>query len=609
MIKKARRFISLFLSLLIILFSSDTYAFSDEDTINNTVSYDYFFNDLCEMVDEAESEGFGAMGFNDFSNRIVVKTDSNEKIHSMNAVDSVEGFNCWHFFQYETVSDTRAAIEYYESLPNVEYVELDESFKITAFNTNEETDDYPVFDIMPTLDDWGSVSTNASTVIQNMQSNKNLPVITVAVLDSGFDYSHPFFDSSRIIDSKVNSDDSSQDTNDRYGHGTFSAGIIYNNTTPNVEISVYKVLGDNGETKSKFKLIQTIMVAVNDGADIVNMSLGGPSDLLGYMLFSDVISYAKSKGVPVVAAAGNDGIEISKEVPASIPDAITVAAVNPTLNPSDFSNYGSCVDIAAPGRQINSTIPYRNNIAIKINSDIVYFDKHYYATAFGTSAAAPFVSAAAAILLTLNPELTVSNIETILKQSAHAPDNWNYNYGTGIVDFEKMLTMTQKAKKPKISLTKDGAIISAEPGTRVYYTTDRSVPNETESLLYNGTPINTSGVDVIKAIAYKDGILESDVTTFSLRWTENLTVPYKGRYKLKLPSDIVKFTNSNEEIISFNGERITGNTLGESRLTVYLETGQKVTCNITVDFAEWQIVHKFFYKLFGVILWCFEFNC
>lgn len=417
MIIKVRRFISLLLSLLIILFPSKVFAFSEESVINNTVSYEQFFTELSEMIDEAESEDFGAMGFDDYSNRIVVKTDSNKKIESMNAIDSVEGFNCWHFFQYENVSDTKAAIEYYESLPNVEYVELDEPFEIGAFSAEESTD-YPVFDIKPTLDDWGSVATNASTVIRNMQNDENLPKVTVAVLDSGFDYSHSFFDSSRIIDSKVNSVDSSENTNDVFGHGTFVAGIIYNNTTPNVEISVYKVLGDNGKAQSAFKLIQTIIVAVKDDVDVINMSLGGKGSLFDYLHFFDAISYAKDEGVPVVVASGNQGEELTTEVPATVLEAITVSAVNQDLTPSDFSNYGSCVDVAAPGRQINSAIPYRNNIALKVEGEYVYLDEHNYSTAFGTSAAAPFVSAAVAMLKTKNLSYTVRDIETILKSTS-----------------------------------------------------------------------------------------------------------------------------------------------------------------------------------------------
>ncbi|MGN0543474.1 MAG: S8 family serine peptidase [Acutalibacteraceae bacterium] len=602
MIKKVKDFISLILSLLIILFSSNIYAFSEEGVVNNAISYNQFFEELSRMIDDAESNDFGAMGFDDYSNRIVVKTDSNKKIESMNAIDSVEGFNCWHFFQYESVSDTRTAIEYYESLPNVEYVELDDSFEMTTLSINEDLSDYPVFDVEPTLDDWGSVATNASKVVQNMQNDGNLPKVTVAVLDTGFDYSHSFFDSSRITDSKVNSDDSSENTNDSYGHGTFVAGVIYNNTTPNVEISVYKVLGDNGGTKSIFKLIQTIMVAVNDGADVVNMSLGGPGTLFRYTHFLDAVSYAEDKGVPVVVASGNDGVELTTEIPATVLGAITVAAVNQDLTPCDFSNYGSYVDIAAPGRQINSAIPYKNKLATKINGEIVYFDEHYYATAFGTSVATPFVSAAVAMLKTKNPSYTVNDIETILKSTVQTTSSWNGDYGVGIVNFEKMMTLT-KTIAPNITLTTEGAVISASAQAKIYYTTDGSIPIEGKSQLFDGTPIKTLGVTVIKAIACADGQLQSNVTTRNLRWTKDITVRYKGKKTLDLPPNykIKNCYSSKEEVVTVDSNgNITGISIGKATVTVYLEYNQVATYNVTVEYEAWQLFIIYF--LFG-FLW------
>lgn len=601
MMKRIRRFVSLFLSLLIILFPSKAFAVSEESVTDNTVSYDQFFTELSEMIDEAESEDFGAMGFGEYSNRIVVKTDSNNKIDSMNAIDSVEGFNCWHFFQYENVSDTRAAIEYYESLPNVEYVELDEPVEISAFSV-EDSIDYPVFDIKPTLDDWGSVAINASTVIRNMQNDENLPKVTVAVLDTGFDYSHSFFDPSRINDSKVNSVDSSQNTNDVFGHGTFVAGIIYNNTTPNVDISVYKVLGDNGKAKSAFKLIQTIVVAVKDGVDVINMSLGGKGDLFDYLHFSDAISYAKDKGVPVVVASGNQGEELTIEVPATVSEAITVAAVNPDLTPSDFSNYGSWVDVAAPGRQINSTLPYRNNIALEIEGKYVYLDEHNYSTAFGTSAAAPFVSAAAAMLKTKNLSYTVRDIETILKSTAQTTSSWNEDYGVGIIDFSKMMTLT-KTNAPKIALTQEGATITASNQAKIYYTTDGSVPIEGESSLYTGEPIKTTGIKTIKAMAFVEGQLPSDVTTRNLKWTKNITIRYKGKVALDLPPiyEIKNCYSSKEEVVTVDKDgNITGISVGEAKVTIYLEYNQVATYNVTVEYEAWQLFIIYF--LFG-FLW------
>lgn len=535
---------------------------------------------------------------NESTNRLIVKTKNNNPIPKLNSVSIEEGYMNLHVLQFDSSQDTQNAKEYLASQDYVEYVEED-----VVFSMNEPFSylGEPFFDIEPSFNDYGCVMVKSETAISKV-SNEILPEIVVAVFDSGLDKNHPYFDYSRIIDSGYSLADSN--INDKDGHGTHVAGIIYNNTPSNIKISPYKVVNDD-DKGSMVLIALTVYVAVDNGVNVINMSLGRPKIIINSLFMNDAVSYAKKRNVPVIVSAGNKAENTSEFIPASVLDCITVSSVNSQGIPSDFSNYGYAVDIAAPGEKINSTLPYEN----VQKENYVKCNHHYYATISGTSMSAPFVSAAVAILLAANPDLTVSNIETILKHTAYAPDNWNYDYGAGIVDFEKMLTMTKKAKAPKITLTEDGAIISAEPNTKIYYTTNSDIPNESDSQLYTGEPISISGVSIIRAIAYKDGMLESDITSFSIKWTENHTIPYKGRYKLKMPSKIVKFTNSNEEVISFDGERITGNTIGEARLTLYLESGQTVTCNITVEFANWQIVHKIFYKLFGVILWCFEFNC
>ncbi len=596
-----KKLLTLLISFIIAFSFSSVVGYA---TGNPRISTAQFFRELNEIV-ENENSGLGAAGFDEYSRRIIVKTDSNKRLDSQGATASIEGFNCWHVFQYDTISKTQAAIKYYESLPNVEYVELDCSVESEPFGISETYDDTPVFNVVPSLKDWGCKAVKTSDFLKKIAKFKNTPEVEVAVLDTGIDYDHPFFeDSSRLIDSKVNSTGFfSNDTSDKYGHGTLVAGIIYNNTPSNVKISGYKVLNDNGKSYSMFLVLSTIVIAVDRGADVINMSLGGFAPITDYLLFEDAIEYAYNKKVPVIAAAGNDGCELSAEVPATIFKAITVAAVNPDLTPCDFSNFGTYVDIAAPGRQINSCIPWENNLSLKLEStgQYVIYAGYDYATAPGTSFAAPFVSAAAALLKTNTPSLSVSEIESIIEKSAYVPNNWDTKYGAGILNIANMIG-NSSAPSPQISSSGNKAIITSRvPTGTVYFTTDGSDPIVGESNVYT-EPFTIKDTDVIKAVAYVEDWLPSKITVYKVRWTDKLSVRFKGSVALPISPDenIVKSFSTNEDIAICEDGIIKGLSVGEATVHVFLETGQKISYDVTVEYETWQKVIIYF--LFG-FLW------
>lgn len=560
---------------------------------SNDVTSSQFFEETQQMINEfgMVEDGLSA-SLGGSTNRIIVKTNSNAKIEALNSVGSVEGFNNWHIFQFETSEDVEEAIEFYSQQEYVEYVE--EDFVFVANSTNSYTDD-PVFDIEPTLDDYGCAMVNSKVAINKVANMEKAPEVIVAVFDSGLTNDHSYFDTSRILDGGKTLWGTT--TNDGHGHGTHVTGIIYNNTPANVKFRPYKVISDNN-MGSLLSVALNVSVAVDKGADVINMSLGNYSDVYTYLTFSDAVTYAKNKNVPVVVAAGNDFEELTTQVPALIDDCITVSSVNDAMQPSEFSNYGYTVDVAAPGEKINSVVPYEN----KIKENGISCNNHYYATVSGTSMATPFVSAAVAILLSLDPTLTVSDIETILEQTAQVPGNWDTDYGAGIVDFSEMMTLTKTAA-PKITLTDDGAVITATSQANIYYTTDGSTPIVGESDLYSGEPIKTTGVEKIRAIAFIDGQLQSNVTTRVLKWTKNITIRYKGKKALDLPPNykINNCYSSKEEIVTVdrNGN-ITGVSVGEARVTVYIEYNQVATYNVTVEYEPWQLFIIYF--LFG-FLW------
>ena len=587
--KDVKRIISIFLSISLLFSSILITANAKSKTINSAD----FSEKLCTMIEEYDvpDTEAGSSNVTNYTNRIVVKTNSNKSIEDCGAIASVEGFNNWHVFQYETLTEAGEALAYYREQDFVEYAEAD---RIITLNIQMSSTEY---DVEPSLDDWGPILVESKQVIERYSDNVNLPIINVAVLDTGLDEDHPYFDyKNRIVDRNFNtikmSSGSSEDDN---GHGTHVAGIIYNNTTENVKINPYKVLDKNGKGDA-VGLYSAITVAADNGADVINMSLSfeeANSSL--YKMFSDAVDYAYNRGATVVVAAGNDRKDVSGAVPASLNNVITVASIDENMAPSNFSNFGSAVDVAAPGRNINSTLPYDNNID-PIEHE---YDNHYYAPLDGTSMATPFVSAAAAMLKTINTSYTPSNIESIIKDSAYRPDSWNDAYGTGIVNFKNMSSYIKTAA-PRIVIGDYGAIITAESQAKIYYTIDGSDPVVGESSLYSGRPIDTTNIEKIKAIAIIEGQYQSDISVRALKWTKNVTIRYRGKKNLDIsPSYIIKsYYSSNPGIVTVDSEgNITGVSAGEAQVTVKMNYNQVATYNVTVEYESWQ--RFIIYFLFG----------
>ncbi len=148
---------------------------------------------------------------------------------------------------------------------------------------------------------------------------------------------------------------------DLNGHGTHVAGTAAAETNnsrgvagmaPNTDILAVRVLDANGGG-SLADIADGIRYAADTGAEVINLSLGCNCDT---KTLEDAVNYAWNKGSVLIAAAGNDGVSTTFE-PASYSNVIAVAAVDRYDNLASFSNYGSWVDVAAPGVDIASTYP------------------------------------------------------------------------------------------------------------------------------------------------------------------------------------------------------------------------------------------------------------
>lgn len=166
-------------------------------------------------------------------------------------------------------------------------------------------------------------------------------------------------------------------------------------------------------------------------ADIINMSLGGEGACSS--TYQDAIDTAVDNGTTIVVSAGNKNIDASNQRPANCNNVITVAASDSQGNRASFSNYGTKVDVTAPGKSVLSTLNTGNTTP----SSSTYNYKN------GTSMAAPHVAGVVALLKSQNPSLSPASIESKLKDTARAPGSeCSAGCGAGLVDAAAALGST-----------------------------------------------------------------------------------------------------------------------------------------------------------------------
>ena len=201
--------------------------------------------------------------------------------------------------------------------------------------------------------------------------------VKVAILDTGVDASHDSLSGINITEISL-LDESYAHEN--LGHGTGIASVIagqkedFMGIAPSSEILSVRVLNESGEGDS-FTVAKGIVAAVDQGADIINLSLGGMNSSI---VMNNAIEYAKSNNVLMVSAVGNEGAR-GVSFPARHKDVVAVASVDAKSRVSTFSNYGEEVDIAAPGVGV-----------------ITAWDENEFVQFSGTSIAAAFVTGALA---------------------------------------------------------------------------------------------------------------------------------------------------------------------------------------------------------------------
>ncbi|MCX7922987.1 MAG: S8 family serine peptidase [Clostridia bacterium] len=277
----------------------------------------------------------------------------------------------------------------YKNDPNVEYVEPDYIFNNSFLPSD------PSYNLQ-----WGLDSIKAT---QAWDSTKGSASVVIAVADTGVDADHQDLVANLVPG--YNTINNTANTNDDNGHGThvagISAGVINNGVgisgvAGECKIMPIKVLGSTGSGYTT-DITEGVIWAVDHGAKVINMSLGGSTYV---QAFQDAIDYAYNNGVIVIAASGNNNTS-APHYPAAYNHVVAVGAVDTNHNKASFSNYGSHVDIAAPGTSIYSTT---------YNGSYGYMQ--------GTSMACPFVAGLAGLIFSKDPTLTPGQVENIIETTA-----------------------------------------------------------------------------------------------------------------------------------------------------------------------------------------------
>ena len=352
---------------------------------------------------------------------------SAEKIFKSNQTPSL--LNVYKFVFADAAADMFSIIEEYNRDPNVVYVEPNYVYHSYVIpNDLEFTEQWALHN---TGQDGGTPDADIDAP-EAWDIETGSPDVVIAIVDTGVDYNHEDLADNIWYDNQGNpgydfvNDDN--DPSDDYGHGTHCAGIaaaVTNNGEGiagvcwNCKIMPIKSLNNKGGGYND-DLAEGILYAADNDADIISMSWGGNS----YSnLIRDALDHANSKGVVLVASAGN-GFNHIKSYPAGYDNVIAVAATDNNDNKADFSNYGYWIDVAAPGVHIYSSLPR----------------PYIYGWMDGTSMACPHVAGLAALLLSKNECINLPGmVKTLIVNTADPISSDEYIGGGRINAYQALL--------------------------------------------------------------------------------------------------------------------------------------------------------------------------
>ena len=315
-------------------------------------------------------------------------------------------------------------------------LDVEPNYPIEALDTTPNDPAFP--------DQYGLAAIHA---VQGWSTENGSRNIRIAILDTGVDFHHPDLSDQLLPGFDIYNDDAVPQ--DDHGHGTAVTGIAAATTNNGigmagvgwqVQIMPVKVLGSSG-SGTYGDVAAGIMWATSQGAQVINMSLGGasPSFTLEF-----AVNYAASKGILLVAASGNNGNE-GVLYPARYPQVIAVAATDQVNKRASFSTFGPEVDVAAPGVQVYTTALGGG-----------------YAKRSGTSFSTPHVSGLAGLLFSMPGQVTASQVRAAIESGSLDTEQpgWDPYTGSGLIQVDA--AMAAIVSSPSAAPEQMGATAATE---------------------------------------------------------------------------------------------------------------------------------------------------
>ena len=514
-----------------------------------------------EVTDSTETE----YTLQDFQTaRLIIRADGN--FDKCGALEDVSGFEDFHILQYESPEAAMLAFKQLQSEKNITKIAPDEVVAGLQGEISENTVDVS----KDYLCAWSTDRTQSKRLQDYLKANNiQMRESIVGVVDTGVDYNHEFL-KGRLIHPKFdfpNNSNAEEDEESIYkSHGTAVSSVIVDNTPENVKIIMYNGFDENGKS-TEARLAAAVIAAVDEEVDLINASWTAYDS-------ADVISasldYAYQKNIPVFACVGNDDGANMYFLPANKKECIAVAATDLDNTAADWNIVTPNTDISAPGEDVK-VAAFHNK----------------YETWRGTSFSTPCVASIGAILLSVNPNMSVDALKTRLKETALPVKYQNFYHssqgeyfdnveslyiGSGIVQFCDAFGLEDECAVPEIHMEtkvyvgeQKCEITCADKNATILYTTDGSYPDLQNATMYT-EPFSITERTRIRAVAYyADSGYHGEETEVTPRIQY---IDDDSAFKIDADGIIHEYTGSIADLYvqeKINGIQVTGFVAGAFR--------------------------------------------
>jgi subtilisin family serine protease len=386
---------------------------------------------------------------------------------------------------------------------------------------------------------------------------------------------------------------------DEMGHGTQVAGIIAaekNNSKGivglayNSKIMAIRAFDFTGNAEAD-DIANSIVYAALNGADVINMSFGESANSI---IVESAVKLAASMGCVLVASAGNSGWD-KPHYPSDYDEVLSVGTIYENKDRDNQSNWGDRLDLMAPGTGVLTTTFFND-----------------YKSVGGTSFAAPYAAATAALLLEKNNDLKLKEVFGILQQTSEdmAPGGWNPKIGAGLLNSERAVNYAGKTRVD-IDFPPNDYMHSNLDGDKLDVTGTIAVPFFSDYQLFIGEGISPQEWKELTNVR-SEQIIDDTLTTINLKfytkemYTLRLLVNLNNNRELEKRVRVYLPQNSEPiRIISLNTLNIWHNE--KKRIAVGIKTNREVLAEVRYrpknSSDDWRYVSdNFYYEHFHTIL-------